>query len=174
MTDITPAINTLLTTKHSTDPVSSAPSTATADEFLKEAYRIVSPIPQTHMNANNKLDWKRIKLTIPELPHLLPPPLPPIHPPLLPNYHPDSPAVTTPTSQPCIYIYIKYQTRTKTAAASNRYPTRHHRLVHRPPPPRPLNLHNKPLLRRVSPPGNPVHASTQEIRRELYLSVAVG
>ncbi|KAI9924954.1 hypothetical protein ASPWEDRAFT_54391 [Aspergillus wentii DTO 134E9] len=47
MTDITPAINQLLTGKHAATPVPSRESlrsTETADEFLKEAYRINSHI----------------------------------------------------------------------------------------------------------------------------------
>ncbi|BCR88129.1 putative SNARE protein (Ufe1) [Aspergillus chevalieri] len=48
MTDLTPTLNTLLTEKHSSKtippPASRLPSTETADEFLKEAYRINSHI----------------------------------------------------------------------------------------------------------------------------------
>ncbi|OJJ81598.1 putative SNARE protein (Ufe1) [Aspergillus glaucus CBS 516.65] len=48
MTDLTPTLNTLLIEKHSSKtippPTSRLPSTETADEFLKEAYRINSHI----------------------------------------------------------------------------------------------------------------------------------
>lgn len=46
MTDLTPTLNTILTTKHALSipaPATCTPSTEVADEFLKEAHRIVSP-----------------------------------------------------------------------------------------------------------------------------------
>ena len=46
MSDLTPELNTPLETKHSTRPISRDPTPETADEFLKEAYRIVHRHPK--------------------------------------------------------------------------------------------------------------------------------
>jgi hypothetical protein len=49
MTDLTPTLNTILSAKNASPipaPATRTPSTEVADEFLKEAHRIVSPLPK--------------------------------------------------------------------------------------------------------------------------------
>jgi hypothetical protein len=53
MTDLTPALNELLSSRNSPsipDKATRRPSTEPADEFLKEAYRIVRPSLTLHPN----------------------------------------------------------------------------------------------------------------------------
>jgi hypothetical protein len=52
MTDLTPTLNKLLSKQGSSLPKTRKPCTETADEFLKEAYRIVSHILRTHLTPN--------------------------------------------------------------------------------------------------------------------------
>ncbi|KAJ5194061.1 hypothetical protein N7472_006527 [Penicillium cf. griseofulvum] len=49
MTDLTPTLNKLLSKQGSSIPQTRKPCTETADEFLKEAYRIVSHVLRTHL-----------------------------------------------------------------------------------------------------------------------------
>jgi hypothetical protein len=150
MTDLTPTLNQLLSAKNGPSiPSASRPSPETADEFLKEAYRIVStaaPPPND-------------KLTHPELTHPLPPEIPPINPPRLPNHN------SLPTPQPA--PHQRHQPTNiplKPSIPPNRPRTRLHRFLNRPPPPRPRNLNLKPLFRRIAPPRNTVLHLAQEIR----------
>lgn len=56
MTDLTPTLKTILSTKHARSippPTSRTPSTEVADEFLKEAHRIASPLPPKNLELKN-------------------------------------------------------------------------------------------------------------------------
>jgi hypothetical protein len=138
MTDLTPTLNGLLTARGS---ALKPPSTKTADEFLKEAYRIVS-------TELNNLQSHTQDTNNPELPHNLPSKIPPLNPAHLP--------LDPKTRQP-VPIPIP-------AKPPHRPRTRRSRHINSPPPPRPSNFNRQPLLRRVPPPGNIHHPPPQEIR----------
>lgn len=157
MTDLTPALNELLSSKNN-PPLPSKTSrpapTETTDEFLKEAYRIVSP---------NQTSPKPTMLTPkkPELPHPLPSKIPPHNPPSLP--HNNSRAATQTPQQ---NNHHTHPTQPPTNPPNNPHGSRPRRNRHlnSPPPPRPHNLNNKPRHSRIPPPRNPIHAPPQEIR----------
>ena len=69
MPDLTPTLNHLLTEKHAAktipSPESRLPSTETADEFLKEAYRIVSLHIILGKEGREKLILNRTPTSIP-------------------------------------------------------------------------------------------------------------
>ena len=154
MTDLTPALNTLLSAKN----VPSIPATANhspADEFLKEAHRIVRPIhPPLHTPSKSKLTPETsVHL---ELTHSLTPQISNLDPTRIPlNKHSPqpnpNPSTTIPISKP---------------STPNRPRTRLHRLLNNNPPPRPSILNKEPLRRRNPPSKNFLATPKQEIRSQ--------
>lgn len=155
MTDLTPTLNNLLSKQGSSIPQTRKPCTETADEFLKEAYRIVSHALYTQTPAKQKEPLTQVHL---ELTHPFPPPIPPINPPRLPLNNPTTtpPKHNNPQPQKCT-------PNRQHPNKPHRPRTRRSRHINSPPPPRPSNLNRKPFFRRIPPPRNILHPPPQEI-----------
>lgn len=152
MTDLTPLFTDLLHKQDESISLSRPLTTQTADEFLKEAYRIVCAAP-----ANKS----SLRLTTPiEHPYLLPPFAPAQNPPIILK-HFNARIRQIYTSQLPLDLHHQRQRHNPLPRR-----TRRSHLLNLLPPPHTLLLNLKPLLRGVPPPRNTLDPSRQEIQSQ--------
>ncbi len=144
MTDLTPLLNELLLQRHATPIPIPRKAPAPSDEFLKEAYRIVSPPAQfPYHQCLYPMSSTKTLIEYVAIPHPFLPRLPPLDPPALPL---DRPSTTT---QPPLVLLPLGQ---RHAPIPHRRATRRHRQRMQSRPARARRRHPKPRRSREPTP----------------------